>query len=165
MCISCGYVARKKICKLGDPCVAPGLAGLRNKLLFAQGKAPTNCAGWPYRKQFQKSFAFCKPPTNLSKLDTITIARVREQITAVARFETIQKRSIIDDPSSSADDLPTVTLPQPLAAPAANTLDDSDGDQYFPSDDEPMTEVPLAELLPEDWERQAGAAVVDSESD
>ena len=104
MCITCGCLARKKIGNLVNKCRPPTTAGRRNLNNYIKGKAPTNCSGWPFKTQFQRPFAFLAPPGKIGCADTLTIARVLEQVTAAAQFERIQLAVINNSSSGCAED-------------------------------------------------------------
>ena len=68
----------------------PTTVGDRSLRDYAAGKAPTNCKGWPFRNQLKRPFTFSVPPGKIGSAETLTIARVLEQVAASAAFEGAQ---------------------------------------------------------------------------
>ena len=158
LCITCGCLARKKIGNLSSICRLPTVAGKRNLNNYIQGKAPTNCSGWPLKAQFQRPFSFVAPPGKIGCADTLVIARVLEQISAAAQFERIQLAQIAvlkniaavcaEDPG---DDVPMTINTAPCIPPPPlnynHGLDDPEGITFESSDGEYMEhEVPPPEF-------------------
>ena len=166
ICLACGYVSRKRVFKLADPCTQPNKAGARNLRYYTKGKAPVGCLGWPYKVQHQRSFAFTKPPGKISKEDTITVARVLEQVNIMVLSERITKISndiAVSDSDTEPEELitsidPATSVGRPLLH---NTLDDPEGG-CPESDDERMFEVAPITEPPDDWLYDYG---ISSESD
>ena len=126
-----------------DHQLLPVTATLSN---YSKGKAPTNCTGWPFKTQFQRPFAFIVPPGNIGSADTLTIARVLEQVAAAAQFERIQL-AVINNSSTSCAEGPGDSTAQVastlhyVAPPTVNYnhgLNDPEGINFEQSDDEYM---------------------------
>ena len=120
LCINCGCLARKKIGHLSSTCRLPTIAGKRNLNNYINGRAPTNCSGWPFKTQFQRPFSFVAPPGKIGNADTLVIARVLEQISAAVQFERIQlaQIAVLKNVAAVCAEEPGVDVPiTPIPAP------------------------------------------------
>ena len=162
MCISCGSVARTRICNLSHACVPPLQAGKVNINSYLVGKSRTNCKGWPFKHQFQKAFSF-KQPQISDKDSILTIAKVQAQIAAFAAHQHQVSITNCDSSEHSSDDGEGNNDSNLLTLPTLiHTLDNPELDPFeqveFESESDGLPEFPPDDWMLEDLEAAASSS-------
>ena len=158
MCMSCGFIARTRVCKLSDPCSnTPTGAGKANLNAFAAGKAPINCHGWPFKEQFQKPFKYVQPDGTADKESIQAIARVQDQCAAIAAAQREMPTlvsTLPDESHSDSEDSVLESQPKPVSHSLnTHSMDDPDWDQSESEDPYLATTAYSSAVSPppDDW--------------
>ena len=158
MCMSCGFIARTRLCKLSEPCSnTPTGAGKANLNAFAAGKAPINCHGWPFKEQFQKPFKYVQPDATADKESIQAIARVQDQCAAIAAAQREMPTlvsTLPDESNSDSEDLVPESQPKLPVSHSLNThsMDDPEWDQSESEDPfQATTDYSAVSPPPEHW--------------
>ena len=136
--------------------------------MLCAGESSTNCKGWRFRKQFQRPFTSTALPGKIGSADTLTIARVLEQVAAAVAFDKAQYASTSTSnrpvPSDPHDDDIISTCAELSCSVPPHSLDEPEGFIFEADDDDDMQAVEYSgHFLPEGPPDDFGCMLSDSD--